>query len=114
MSKLFLKLAAAITLLVILIEGALLILSLYNKNIELTNLRHKEYKLYQENKLISENYVKEELVKYRNNIILLTLLICALIVGGLLIIYQNLIGRYIQVITDLNKKSIEYHFRQIF
>lgn len=60
--------------------------------------------IYSTNKILTTEYIEEKAWQYQRNIILLTILICVFVSVGFLFIYQKLIGRYLDRITELNRE----------
>jgi len=105
LSKVGLKLVLSITLLIFLVEGVLLFFSLDRKGVELNKLRLAEKRVYSKNFLFTDEYIAKETEKYQNNVVLLTILISLFVSISFFYIYQHLVGRYIEILTTLNKET---------
>lgn len=113
-SKIFLKLAVSITIIIFIIEGLLLVFSLQNKQKQLLSLQKLEYSIYTSNNIFTTEYINKEVSKFRLNISLLTLLISILVVLSFSIVYQKLIGQFLDKMTQLNRELSNTHTRTSF
>jgi signal transduction histidine kinase len=104
-SKVALKLAIGIAVLIILIESILLFISIEKKRSDLTRLQGIEAKAYGINKIITHEYIKYELDKYTKNISYLTVIISLLVILGTFYIYYHLVGKYLTKITNHNRQN---------
>lgn len=103
MSKLFTKFAIAITVLIFLIEGVLLVVSVNTREQEMYANQKLEMQLHGMNKVYTQSYIDSALKKYKRNIQLLTLVISVFVVIGFFIVYQRILGRHLNKLIELNR-----------
>lgn len=104
-SKVFSKLATGIAILILIIEGALLVVSVSKKERDLITLQKLELDHHGSNKLITNNFVEYELNKFSKNVLYLTLVISIFVISGTSFIYYNIVGKYLSKITKHNRTN---------
>ena len=111
-NKVFAKLAIGITILILSIEGALLFFSVSKKKEDLFHLQRLEVEHYGTNKLITDQFIENELNRFTTNILYLTIIISFFVVAGTSSVYYRLIGKFLSKITKHNRtnSSIDANF----
>lgn len=103
-SKLSVKLGFFIILMILLVEVVLLFISYEKKCDQLIEMQKYEKSLYGENLIYNEVFIERYLDKYSKNILLLSLFISLIVSIGFIVIYQQMVGRYLSKISSLNKE----------